>query len=189
MSAAAERRAKQTVRNLIFSLVATLGLVILLVLGVPRDDSNRIAQVDYKQIAAEAEASLGFQVIAPDVPDEWWSNAARLENDLGVESWYVGFVTEDNQFIGLLHGFEVNPSWTALTLQGNWLEDEVEIAGRTWEIWPTLNPSNPPGTKDYAMLHAFGDSAVVIYGTASEEDFRVLADFVSRDIEEILATN
>lgn len=189
MSAAAQRRAKQTVRNLIFSLVATLGLVILLVLGVPRDDSNRIAQVDYQLIAAEAEASLGFAVIAPEVPESWWSNAARLENDLGVDSWYVGFVTEDNQFIGLLHGFEVNPSWTALTLQGNWLEDEVEIGGRSWEIWPTLNPTNPPGTKDYAMLHTFGSSAVVIYGTASEDDFKVLAELVSEQIEEILATN
>ncbi len=188
MSAAAERRAKQTVRNLIFSMVATLGLVILLVLGVPRDDSNRIAAVDYVQIAAEAEASLGFEVLTPQVPDSWWSNAARLENDLGVQSWYIGFVTEDNQFIGLSQGFEVNPSWTALTLQGNWLEDETEIAGRTWEIWPTLTPSNPPGTKEYAMLHSFGDSAVVIYGTASKEDFNILAELLSLEIEDI-ATN
>lgn len=188
MSAAAERRAKQTVRNLIFSMVATLGLVILLVLGVPRDDSNRIAAVDYVQIAAEAEASLGVQVLTPQVPDSWWSNAARLENDLGVQSWYIGFVTEDNQFIGLSQGFEVNPSWTALTLQGNWLEDETEIAGRTWEIWPTLTPSNPPGTKEYAMLHSFGDSAVVIYGTAGKEDFNILAELLSLEIEDI-ATN
>ena len=188
MSAAAERRAKQTVRNLIFSMVATLGLVILLVLGVPRDDSNRIAAVDYVQIAAEAEASLGVQVLTPQVPDSWWSNAARLENDLGVQSWYIGFVTEDNQFIGLSQGFEVNPSWTALTLQGNWLEDETEIAGRTWEIWPTLTPSTPPGTKEYAMLHSFGDSAVVIYGTAGKEDFNILAELLSLEIEDI-ATN
>ena len=188
MSAAAERRAKQTVRNLIFSMVATLGLVILLVLGVPRDDSNRIAAVDYVQIAAEAEASLGFEVLTPQVPDSWWSNAARLENDLGVQSWYIGFVTEDNQFIGLSQGFEVNPSWTALTLQGNWLEDETEIADRTWEIWPTLTPSNPPGTKEYAMLHSFGDSAVVIYGTAGKEDFSILAELLSLEIEDI-ATN
>ena len=188
MSAAAERRAKQTVRNLIFSMVATLGLVVLLVLGVPRDDSNRIAAVDYMQIAAEAEASLGFEVLKPQVPDSWWSNAARLENDLGVQSWYIGFVTEDNQFIGLSQGFEVNPSWTALTLQGNWLEDETVVAGRTWEIWPTLTPSNPPGTKEYAMLHSFGDSAVVIYGTASEEDFNILAELLSLEIEDI-ATN
>lgn len=189
MSAAAQRRAKQTVRNLIFSMVATLGLVILLVLGVPRDDSNRITQVDYQQIASEAETSLGFGVIAPEVPEGWWANAARLETDLGVDSWYVGFVTEDNQFIAFLHGFEVNPSWTALTLQGNWLEDEVVIAGRRWEIWPALSPTDPPGTKDYAMIHSFGDSAVVIYGTAAVEDFETLAGLISLEIEELLATD
>ena len=101
----------------------------------------------------------------------------------------MGFVTEDNKFIALLHGFEVNPSWIALTLQGNWLEDEVEIAGRTLEIWPTLTPSSPPGTKDYAMIHSFADSAVVIYGTADAEDFKELAGLVSQELEEMLATN
>jgi hypothetical protein len=75
-------------------------------------------------------------VITPEVPTDWWSNAARLETDLGVQSWYVGFVTEDNQFIALLHGFEVNPSWTALTLQGNWLEDEVVISGEPGRSGP-----------------------------------------------------
>jgi hypothetical protein len=39
------------------------------------------------------------------------------------------------------------------------------------------------------MLHSFSDSAVVIYGTASEDDFRLLATLVSEEIEEILATD
>ncbi|MEY4981103.1 MAG: hypothetical protein RL174_441, partial [Actinomycetota bacterium] len=44
--AAAKRRAKQTVINLLLSLAATLGIVIVTVLAVPRDDSNRIQPVD-----------------------------------------------------------------------------------------------------------------------------------------------
>lgn len=39
------------------------------------------------------------------------------------------------------------------------------------------------------MLHTFGDSAVVIYGTASAEDFRFLANLISVEIEEGLATD
>ena len=179
---AAQRRANQTVRNLILSMLATLGVVLLIVLGVPRDDSNRIQQVDYQQIAQEAQPAVSQQLIAPAIPSDWWSNAARLESSFGVDTWYIGFVTPDNQYIGLSQAFEANPSWEALTLQGNWLETEVEIAGKTWEVWPTLSPSTPPGTKEYAMLHRFGNSAVVIYGTAAQADFVSLAEEIAIEL-------
>lgn len=181
-SAAAQRRAKQTIRNLILSMLVTLGVVLLIVLGVPRDDSNRIAQVDYQQIAQEAAASVSQAPLAPNIPDDWWSNSARLQTEFGVSAWYVGFVTDDNQYLGLSHAFESNPSWEALSLQGNWLESEVEISGLTWEIWPTLTPSSPPGTKELAMLHRFDGEAVVIYGTASRADFELLASEIAKQL-------
>jgi len=178
----AQRRANQTVRNLILSMLATLAVVLLIVLGVPRDDTNRIASVDYLQIAQEAQPTQSESILAPAIPDDWWSNSARLETSFGVDTWYVGFVTSENQYIGLSQAFETNPSWEALTLQGNWLQAEVELDGKTWEIWPTLSPSSPPGTKEYAMLHRFGNSAVVIYGTATEEDFEYLAKQIGTEL-------
>lgn len=60
----------------------------------------------------------------------------------------------------------------------------LEIEGRTWEVWPTLLPSMPKGTKEYAMVHTFDTQAVVIYGTASEEDFLELATQISIDLNE-----
>lgn len=180
---AAQHRAKQTVRNLIYSLLVTVALVAAIILGVPRDDSNRIAQVEYSEIAAQASESLGAEALAPVIPQTWWSNAARLENELDVKTWYVGFVTEDNQFIGMSQAVESNPSWLALTLQGNWQEGEVVIEGRTWEIWPTLNPQSPRGTKHYAMVHKYQDSAVVIYGTAEPEQFELLAKAIGAQLD------
>ena len=52
---AAKHRAKQTVRNLLLSLLVSLGLVVAIVLGVPRDDSNLIQEVDYIAIASEVD--------------------------------------------------------------------------------------------------------------------------------------
>ena len=43
---AARHRARQTVINLILALGASIGLVVTLVLIVPRDDSNRIKEID-----------------------------------------------------------------------------------------------------------------------------------------------
>lgn len=182
MSSAAERRAKQTVRNLIYSMLVTLALTMVIVLIVPRDDTNRIQPVDYVGISQTVQASVAETLIAPKLETDWWVNAARVEKDLGVETWYVGFITPDDQYIGLTQAFESNPSWLANKLQGNWLDVTVEIEGRTWEVWPTLLPSVPKGTKEYAMVHTFDNQAVVIYGTASEEDFNKLATQISLDL-------
>ena len=182
MSSAAERRAKQTVRNLIYSLLVTLALTLAIVMIVPRDDSNRIQPVDYVGITETVQASVKEELIAPQLETDWWVNAARVEKDWGGETWYVGIITPDDQYIGLTQAFESNPSWLANKLQGNWLDVTVEIEGRTWEIWPTLLPSIPKGTKEYAMVHTFDKQAVVIYGTASEEDFLKLATSISLEL-------
>jgi hypothetical protein len=182
VSSAAERRAKQTVRNLIYSMLVTLALTMVIVLIVPRDDTNRIQPVDYVGISQTVQASVAETLIAPKLETDWWVNAARVEKDLGVETWYVGFITPDDQYIGLTQAFESNPSWLANKLQGNWLDVTVEIEGRTWEVWPTLLPSVPKGTKEYAMVHTFDNQSVVIYGTASEEDFNKLATQISLDL-------
>jgi hypothetical protein len=180
---AAERRAKATVRNLIYSMLVTLGIVVLLILGVPRDDSNRLQPVEFQEIAVAASNSEGLLVLAPQIPAEWYSNAARIDNTLGVRGWYVGFVTDDNQFIGLSQAFETNPSWEAEMLKTNLLEGEIEIAGLTWEIWPTRNPSNPPGTKEFALKHNYGTSSVVIYGTADRSDFELVATSIAEQLK------
>lgn len=180
----ANHRAKQTVRNLVFSLLVTLGLTVAIVMAVPRDDSNRIQKIDYVSIAGETQQSLGLQVLAPAIPNEWWSNGARLETTLGVETWYIGFVTQDNQYIGLTQAFESNPSWLANQLQGNWQDGSMEIEGRSWEIWPTLSPKVPAGTKEYALVHNYESSSVVIYGTADEAQFRLLATAISKELNQ-----
>jgi hypothetical protein len=180
---AAKHRAKQTVRNLILSLLVSIGLMVALVLGVPRDDSNRIAEIDYQQIAQEAEATMGAKVVRPEIPEDWWSNAARIETDLEVKSWYIGFVTADNQYIGLSQAFDSNPSWLALKLQGNWQDGELTVGGKVWEIWPTLKPSSPPGSKEYALVYKSENSVVVIYGTAKQADFEALALSITKQLD------
>lgn len=182
MSNSAERRAKQTVRNLIFSMLATLGVVALIFLGVPRDDSSLIQKFDYQSVAEEGERSLGKDFLAPKIPDSWWSNAARVEKQLGLDVWYVGFVTGENQFVGLSQAFSSNPSWEADILAGNRLSGELEISGLKWETYPTTSPSDPPGTKEYAMLHRASDFTVVIYGTAPESEFLLVAQAIAEQL-------
>jgi len=169
--AAAERRAKQTVRNLVLSLIVSFGLVVLLVLGVPRDDSVRIQQIDYITEAAAASASVGEPLVAPQLPEDWWANAARLESSLAVSSWYVGLVTPSSEFIGVRQAFVSNPSWVSLQLQGNVLTGELDLAGYRWQLWQAVEKSNPPKSTDYALVLEYEPGAIVVFGTGSPAEF------------------
>lgn len=172
----AQRRAKQTVRNLVLSLAVSTGLVALLVLGVPRDDSVRIQQVDFAAEATGASTAVGEIAVAPVLDDSWWANAARLESNAAVSSWYIGLVTPSNEFIGIRQAFVSNPSWLALQLQGNDPVGEVELGGVTWQTWQARVASNPPRTNEFAMVYEYGPGALVIFGTASQAEFDTVAN-------------
>jgi hypothetical protein len=185
----AQRRAKQTVRNLVLSLAVTLGLVLLMVLGVPRDDSVRIQQVDFAAEAAGASAAVGELAVAPILDDTWWANAARLESNAAVSSWYIGLVTPSNEFIGIRQAFVSNPSWLALQLQGNDPVGEIELGGVLWQKWQAREASNPPRTNEFAMVYEYGPGAIVIFGTANQNEFEIVANSLTEALAKIGPTD
>ncbi|MEY3846861.1 MAG: hypothetical protein RJA66_1128 [Actinomycetota bacterium] len=185
--AAAKRRAKQTVNNLVLALLASLGVMLALVLVVPRDDSNRIQSVDYKAIAAEAQASSGQQIIAPELPADWWSNSARwtAKPADGVQNWYSGFVGPKNQYIGLTQAFGINPTWLAFQLKNSAKTGTQAIGDYAWDIYEALEPSDPPKTKDFMMVLNYNSKdAAIIYGVAKPADFVAIATAIQAKLAE-----
>ncbi|MEY4262616.1 MAG: hypothetical protein RLY88_324 [Actinomycetota bacterium] len=179
--AAAKRRARQTVINLLLSLGASLGIVLALVLIVPRDDSNRIQPVDYRSVAAEAHDASGSYIITPELPQGWWSNSARFNGNPadGVSTFYAGFVGPKNQFIGLTQAQNPNPTWLVQQLAGAVQTGTYSSGTREWTIYESPEVHNPKKTKDYIMVLNFTNGekfAVLIYGTATPSDF---ADFAT----------
>jgi hypothetical protein len=174
--AAAQRRAKQTLNNLLLSLAATVGVMVLLVLAVPRDDSNRVQPVDYVAIAEQAAAETSEKLLIPTIPVDWYSNAARYRSSDqdGVANWYVGFVGPNSEFLAMTQGLDVNQTWIQLMLESNKPTGEVLIEGQKWKVFESVRENNPPKSKDYMMVLEYENNAVFVYGVAPTE---VLEDF------------
>ena len=174
--AAAQRRAKQTLNNLLLSLAATVGVMVLLVLAVPRDDSNRVQPVDYVAIAEQAAAETSEKLLIPTIPVDWYSNAARYRSSAqdGVANWYVGFVGPNSEFLAMTQALDVNQTWIQLMLESNKPTGKVELAGQSWQIFESVRENNPPKSKDYMMVLEYDKNAVFVYGVAPTE---VLEDF------------
>jgi hypothetical protein len=177
--AAAARRARQTLINLLLSLLATVGVMVLLVLAVPRDDSNRIQPVDYKSVAAEASKEAPGELLIPTMPVDWYANAARYRSSAqdGVANWYLGFVGPKSEFVAMTQGFGVNATWIQFMLGSNKESGEIKIQGQTWKIYESVGKSNSPKSKDYMMVLEYEDQAVFLYGVSSKQQ---LQDFASQ---------
>lgn len=183
--AAAKRRARQTVINLLLSLAATLGLVLVLILAVPRDDSNRLQPVDYQDIASEAANQAPGELLVPTFPVDWYSNSARYRTAAqdGVANWYIGFVGPNSEYLAMTQGIDINQTWLQFQLESAKPTGERQIGGEAWMVFENPSPSNPPKSKDFVMLREYGNNAVLIYGVANQDQF----DDFARQLNTLIA--
>lgn len=175
--AAAQRRARQNVINLSLSLIACLGIVLAMVLAVPRDDSSKTLRIDYVRIAQAARLASDQPILAPELPSSaWWSNGAEYkssESD-GVSSWYVGFVTENEKFVGLMQGFDANETWLKEQLGGAQFSDTERIGELEFESYLRPQPSENKKAKDEIFVLKLEDDYLLLYGTAASAEFEAL---------------
>lgn len=174
------RRSNQTTKNLVLSIAASLGIVLFLVLVVVRPDPAPLV-IDHLAAAAEAEQSLGANVVAPVVPPSWISNRAELAGSGGVAEWTIGFITADDTFIGVVQGFDANPTWLRNTLRDPGDGERIEIAGVSWQRFDRRGLDGV-GLRQYALVTETDGSTIVLYGTATDDDFALLATAVAADL-------
>jgi hypothetical protein len=182
---AARHRARQTVINLCLALGASVGLVVTLVLIVPRDDSNRVKEVDYTTISQKAKVDSGFEVITVNPPTNWWSNNAALttNNVDTVPVFKAGFVGSDIKYIGYTQAFNANPTWLALSLNGKVITGEYTSKHYKWDIYESIVKNDPKKTMDYIMVLKYkAQDYVLLYGVADQTEFKAFIDSIDKQL-------
>ncbi len=178
-----KHRANQTVRNLVLALVASLGVMLVLVLVVVRPDQPPREAVDYAGIAERAQPSIGEPLAVPALPPEWAANSATLEvGSDGITNWSIGFITPAQQFIGFRQGVDATDTWVANQLENSEQTGEEQIDGVLWSIHDNRNGEDP-GNLAYALSASAGSGRYVLYGTASDIEFRTIAAALAVEIE------
>lgn len=182
-AASRKHRVNQTALNLVLALGASLGIVILLVLVVVRPDAGPRASIDYAEIAATAQGAVDEPLVVPTLPEGWGANRAELETAAadGVTAWRVGFITPDTQYIALDQGIEANPSWVSDRVVSARSDTTVQIGGLDWQVYDRRDVDDP-GNVAYALVTESGGSTIVLSGTASDDEFAVLAQAVAEEL-------
>lgn len=177
-------RARQTVNNLVFSLLATVGVVALIVLLVPRSDSPIDRSVDWRSITAEAQQTREETLVNPELPDGWSSNYAEIRSTGtgGVTSWNVGFLTPTNEFIGVIQGFDADPTWLAVQLNRSVASSVTTIGGIEWTVYDNREAPDGFGNVLYALTTEAGSSTVAVFGTGTAEEISTVAEAIAPQV-------
>ncbi|AMM20242.1 hypothetical protein AX769_08800 [Frondihabitans sp. PAMC 28766] len=177
-------RQNQTTKNLVLSLIASVGIVLLIVLGVVRTSGSQLKDVDYLKIASQAQQQVSQPLVAPKLPSGWKSNSAAIRpaGADGVQTWYVGLITPDTQFIGMTQGLDANPTWVSNQLQQTAQTTVTRVGGVSWDVYDQRSASGSTNFS-YAMVATIGKSTIVLAGTASTKQFDLVADHAAQQLE------
>ncbi|NUU07382.1 DUF4245 domain-containing protein [Leifsonia sp. C5G2] len=184
----ANHRNRQTTNNLVYSLLATLAIVAVIVLVVPRGNPSATKPaVDYASIAQQAQGSEPDALLVPKLPADWTSNNAELRTKTSdkVDSWYVGLITPKQQFIGITQGFGANDSWVSDQVNKSRIKGTRVIDGVTWDVYDNRTSSSADGNVEYALVTSSGDSTVIVFGTAEDAEFRTVASSLAGQIRSL----
>jgi hypothetical protein len=174
-------RSAQTARNLVGATLASLAIVVFLVIVVVRPNPTPAEPIDYATLAAEAQAGIAEPLIVPALPDTWSANSARVEVRSKVTTWYVGFITPGAEFIAFNQGIDANPSWTSTVLGDAQQTSTETIDGIEWAVYDRRDSENP-GNFAYSLATDLEGSSIVIHGTASPEEFDLMAASIAAEV-------
>jgi hypothetical protein len=159
-------------RNLVASLLASLGVMALLIFVVVRPDTSLVEPVDWKQIALQAAPQLPAAPVVPELPEEWVANRAEVSTAPGVEIvWSVGLISPDQGFVFLDQGFGADPQWIGVRTRQALTTGEVTLGEQGAElVWVEYDrrANDPDGNYAYLLTHTTPTATIVVGGTRAE---------------------
>jgi hypothetical protein len=178
-------RQRRTVLNLLLSLGASLAVVLVIVLLVPRSDTAMVRDVDVAPIAEQAQVASDDPLAVPELPEGWRANAAELRTSSvdKVTAWYVGYLTPSDEYIGMYQGLEANPTWVAGLLARTLATGTTTIDGVEWTVYDNRDTGDDVGNAKYGLTTEAGDSTFVLLGTGTPEEFETLAAALTPTID------
>lgn len=169
-------RARGSVVNLVIALAFCMLAVAAIVSTLPRDESNRINEVDYHAVVTQAHKD-NAQVLQILPVDGWWCNLAgwNPSPEDSVATFKAGFVGSDTKYIGYTQALNTNPTWLAFALKDVTITGEYVTDGVKWEIYQSKVKHDPAKTMDTIWVLNYNKNTVLLYGVAEQSELETYA--------------
>ena len=179
-------RERKTVNNLVYSLIVSLGLVLVIVLLVPRGTGGFAdLDVDVAELAAQASPSAGIELVAPSVPEGWKAKQAKLRySDVDeLTYWQINYTTTNEQYAAVVQAFTADGS----PVSARWISEQLEdqdptgteaLGGAEWTVYDHQGRNPDEANMLFGLETETEDATVLVYGTDDAGTIRALASTV-----------
>lgn len=191
-------RERKTVNNLVFSLLVSLGLVLVIFLMVPRGTGGFADhEVNVASLATEATPSAGRELVAPEVPGEWKAKQADLRGSDGVTAWQINYTTVDAEgheaYAGVTQAFTADSApvedvWIAQQLEQQAPTGNESLGGLDWITYDHSDRDPDNSNVLFALQAQWEDDTILVYGTAAPATLRDLAADVAASLSDSKGT-
>ena len=177
-------RGSQTMRNLFAALIATLAIVAVIVLMVPRGDIERPSDVDVAAIAERVERDIKHPVVVPPVSADWRVNSAKLVSGAPT-TWEIIYAPGDGQgFMRVSQALEADGGWVSRELPTGKLGEVHTLGDVEWQSYTFADPSKA-GNISYALSTVAGTDQVLIFGSSPEKLMQETATQLAPQIDKL----
>lgn len=162
-------------KNLVLSLAAVVGMVLVLVLIVPRVSSVSGPPVDVHATAVDVKARTGWPIVeAVALPQGWTTTSARFVRTTdGFSTWHAGYQTPSGTYVAVEQAMDPSSTWVEAQTNRAPSTGTLEAGGRTWTKYERDSKVQNSLVDDPKTA---GELATLITGTASFEDMAQFVD-------------
>ncbi|MEU3846989.1 DUF4245 domain-containing protein [Micrococcus terreus] len=165
------KRAGQSAMAMVLSVLATLAVALMVYFLNPGSTAETYERpVDVDAVATQATAGLDYTALSPEVPEDWRATYARLRSGGAdqVPAWEAGYVTGQEEFVGLTQTDQSNPTWLSQTVKGAPNAGQVSVGGTAWAL-------HEPVEGDRHLVGELEGTTVVISGSGELSDLEQMA--------------
>lgn len=162
------RRQRQTAKNLVASLVASLGIVIFLVLVVARPNDQVAESIDYLAVGAEAQSQSGLDLAIPRLDETWSANRADLREESTADVWRLGLFSSSGGFVQIVHYLGSSDISAELPDDGSVGSERLTGPSGASAEWSSLDRATieDAGNDRFLLWAPVSNGHVVIRGTS-----------------------
>ncbi|MEU5000771.1 DUF4245 domain-containing protein [Streptomyces sp. NPDC021622] len=157
----AGRQGKQTVRNMLWSMVVICLVAGVIYIFIPHDESKTpVKRVDYRVELLTARRAAAYPVAAPEGLAKAWKPTSVRFDGAKHDSWHLGFLDPDGEYVAVKQSTGKPSEFIdEATQRAVKTKTTEEIGGRTWQRYE--------GKTYDALVSRDKGATTVVAGTAS----------------------
>ena len=155
---------------MLISMAVIVGIVVALLLLVPRPNQVPVRSLDVPAAAQAGSAELGFIPVVPQLPEGWAAHTADVARDTDqLPTWQLTYTTPSGHYAGVQQTQHGTAAWEARQVTDGPPQGTRVIGSQTWTIRSRLDRGITSLVLEQPNL------TTVVTGTAGDAEINQLA--------------